>query len=89
MSNQGFFEPGLLDTASRVANDTSARLTFFLIADNKKIASVANLTDIDTRRVAASLFSLRDESGLNGLPILNLDHPGGCVRGGNDGNGSW
>jgi len=44
MSNQGFLELGLLDTASRPANDAGVRVVVFRLTDNREIAKFTDLT---------------------------------------------
>lgn len=56
MSNQGFFELGLLDVASRPANDTNVKVGFIRVSDNKVISQSTNLVFPPAHRFALPAF---------------------------------
>jgi hypothetical protein len=56
MSNQGFFELGLLDVAGRPANDTSVKVNFIRVADNKVVAQSTNLVFPPAHRFVLPAF---------------------------------
>src|SRR5215213_2129799 len=56
MGNQGFFELGLLDVASRPANDTNVRVSFFRVTDNKEISKNTDIAFPPSRRFVLPAF---------------------------------
>src|SRR3954470_17558807 len=56
MSNQGFFELGLLDVAARPANDAGVRVSFFRISDNREVSKSTGLAFPPAHRFVLPAF---------------------------------
>jgi len=58
MSNQGFFELGLLDMAARPANESNVKVSFFRAIENKEISKAMGLSFPPAHRFALPAFPL-------------------------------
>lgn len=56
MSNQGFFELGLLDMAARPAIESNVKVSFFRALENKEISKAAGVSFPPTHRFALPAF---------------------------------
>src|SRR5215210_6013767 len=56
MSNEGFFQLGLMDVSGRPANESKVKVGFVRVADNKTILSAANLDFPPSHRFAVPAF---------------------------------
>lgn len=56
MSNEGFFQLGLMDVSGRPVNESKVKVGFVRVADNKTIISAANLDFPPSRRFAVPAF---------------------------------
>lgn len=56
MSNEGFFQLGLLDVSGRPANESKVKVEFVRVADGKTILSASNLDFPPSRRFAVPAF---------------------------------
>jgi hypothetical protein len=56
MSNEGFFQLGLMDVSGRPVNESTVKVGFVRVADNRTILSAANLDFPPSRRFAVPAF---------------------------------
>ncbi len=56
MSNEGFFQLGLMDVSGRPVNESKVKVGFVRVADNKTILSAANLDFPPSHRFAVPAF---------------------------------